>query len=263
MITFTAAPGIDVIASEVAIPGLGVVPANAFVLHASEPVLVDTGLVTESDEFMDALRSLIDIQTIRWIWLTHTDFDHTGSLHRLLNENAQLRVITSYLGVGIMGLSGTPLPIERAYMINDRQTITVGDRTLTAVKPPTFDNPVTTGFHDDASGAFFSADSFGALLQSVPQNAADLTADELRTGQVTWTTADSPWIHKVDPALLAKECNGIREMAPSNIFSAHLPPAPGTMIEQLIASIEAAPNAEPFCGPDQMALQQMLCTEAS
>jgi hypothetical protein len=41
--TYTAAPDIDVVTSNFPIPGFGVVPINAFVLHGSEPVLVDTG----------------------------------------------------------------------------------------------------------------------------------------------------------------------------------------------------------------------------
>ena len=159
-------------------------PINAFVLHGSEPVLVDTGTVVESDEFMAALRSVIDPADLQWIWLTHTDFDHIGTLHQLLAENPKLRVITTFLGVGIMSLSA-PLPMDRVYLVNPGQKITVGDRTLTAVKPPVFDNPSTTGFLDDKSGAFFSSDCFGALLQEVPQNAADLSADDLRDGQIT------------------------------------------------------------------------------
>ena len=41
--TYTAAPGIDVLTSSFPIPGFGLVPINAFVLHGPEPVLVDTG----------------------------------------------------------------------------------------------------------------------------------------------------------------------------------------------------------------------------
>ena len=165
--TYKATPDIDVLTSNIAIPGLGLVPVNAFVLHGSEPVLVDTGAVIERDDFMAALRSVIDPADLKWIWLTHTDFDHIGTLHQLLAENPQLRVITTFLGVGIMGLSD-PLPMDRVYLVNPGQTITVGDRTLTAIKPPIFDNPSTTGFHDEKSGAFFSSDCFGALLQAVP-----------------------------------------------------------------------------------------------
>lgn len=258
MITTTQpAAGIDVLTSIVSIPGMGNIPINAFVLHGPSPLLVDTGSIVDSDEFMTALRSVIDPSDLQWIWLTHTDFDHIGSLHRLLAENPHLRVITSFLGVGIMGLFN-PLPMDRVFLINPGQKITIGDRTLTAVKPPTYDNPVTTGFHDDKSGALFSADCFGAVLAEIPQSAADVSDDELRQGQVLWATADSTWLHNVDTTLFTKELNTIRDMAPTMVFSAHLPAAPGHMTEQLLKSLESAPTAHPFIGPDQAALEQML-----
>ncbi len=94
--TYEAAPDIDVLTSSFPVPGFGLIPINAFVLHAAEPVLIDTGAVVESDDFMTALQSVIDPADLRWIWLTHTDFDHIGSLHRLLGENPQIRVITTY-----------------------------------------------------------------------------------------------------------------------------------------------------------------------
>ncbi len=192
------------------IPGLGLVPVNAFVLHGSEPVLVDTGTVGERDEFMTALQSVIDPADLQWIWLTHTDFDHIGNVHRLLAENPQIRVITTFLGVGIMGLA-EGLPMDRVYLVNPGQKITVGDRTLTAIKPPVFDNPSTTGFLDDKTGTLFSSDCFGALLQEVPENAADLSDDDLRDGQVLWATVDSPWLHKVDRTAFARELDAHRE----------------------------------------------------
>jgi flavorubredoxin len=255
--SYKASSDIDVLTSSFAIPGFGLVPINAFVLHGPEPVLVDTGAVVESEEFMTALRSVIDPADLKWIWLTHTDFDHIGALHQLLAENQQIRVITTFLGVGIMTLSA-PLPMDRVHLLNAGQQVMVGDRTLTAVRPPTFDNPVTTGFHDDKSGALFSSDCFGALLSAVPQRADDLSDEELRQGQVFWATVDSPWLHKVDPAVFAKELNAIRQMDPTMVLSSHLPAAPGSMLERLISSLEAAPSAQPFVGPDQAALEQML-----
>ncbi len=255
--TYKAAPDIDVLTSTFPIPGFGFIPLNAFVLHGPEPVLVDTGAVVESDEFIAALRTVIDPADLKWIWLTHTDFDHIGTLHQLLAENPQLRVITTYLGVGIMTTSA-PLPMDRIHLVNPGQKIAVGDRTLTAVKPPVFDNPSTTGFRDDKSGALFSSDCFGALLQAVPERADDLSDDELRQGQVFWATVDSPWLHKVDPAVFAKELNGVRELDPTMVLSSHLPAASGAMLERLLGSLEAAPSAQPFVGPDQAALEQML-----
>ncbi len=257
MDSYKAASDIEVITSNFPIPGFGLVPINAFVIKGSEPILVDTGAIVESQQFMSTLRSVIDPADLRWIWLTHTDSDHIGSLHQLLEENPKLRVITTFLGVGIMSLSA-PLPMDRVNFVNPGDKITVGDRTLTGVRPPAFDSPSTTGFYDDKSGAFFSSDCFGALLEAPPQNAADLSEKDLREGQVFWATVDSPWLHKADEGTLAKELNGIRAMEPSMILSSHLPAAGGDMTDRLLASLAAAPGAQPFVGPDQAALEAML-----
>jgi flavorubredoxin len=255
--SYEAAPDIEVLTSNFPIPGYGLVPINAFVLKGSEPILVDTGTVVEGAEFMTALRSVIDPADLKWIWLTHTDLDHIGSLHPLLAENPRIRVITTFLGVGIMSLSA-PLPMDRVYLVNPGQKVTLGDRTLTAVKPPAFDNPSTTGFYEERSGVLFSSDCFGALLSAVPRSAADLSDKDLREGQVFWATLDAPWLHKVDSGVFARELDNIRRMAPKMVLSSHLPAAPGAMTERLLASLAAAPGAQPFVGPDQAALEQML-----
>ena len=116
--TYTAAPGVDVITSTATIPGFGNLPVNAFVLHGAEPMLVETGSVVDAADFIDALGTVIHPLDLRWIWLSHTDFDHIGSLHTLLELNPQLRVITTFMGTGIMSQSGSPLPMDRVYLAN-------------------------------------------------------------------------------------------------------------------------------------------------
>lgn len=256
--SYKAASDIEVLTSNFPIPGFGFVPINAFVLKGSEPILVDTGTVAESADFMTALRSVIDPADLRWIWLTHTDYDHTGSLHELLAENPRIRVITTFLGVGIMSLTKTPLAMDRVHLVNPGQKVKVGERTLAAIKPPIFDNPSTTGFYDEKSGVLFSSDCFGALLSAVPRSARDLSEKELREGQVMWATIDSPWLQKVDRGALGRELESIRSMAPKMVLSSHLPAAPGEMTDRLLASVAAAPAAQPFVGPDQAALEEML-----
>ena len=255
--SYKAAPDIEVLTSDFPIPGFGLIPINAFVIKGSEPILVDTGAAVQSGDFMPALKSVIDPADLKWLWLTHTDFDHMGSLQQLLAENPKLRVITTFLGVGIMSLFA-PLPMDRVYLLNPGEKMNVGNRTLTAFRPPAFDNPSTTGFYDDKSGILFSSDCFGALLSKVPQNAADLSDADLRDGQIFWATVDSPWLHKADQGVLAKELDVIRKMAPKMILSSHLPAAPGSMTDRLLASLAAVPGARPFVGPNQAALEQML-----
>ena len=256
--TYRAAPDIDVVSSAATIADFGSLAINAFVMHGDEPMLVDTGTVAEADEFMTALRTVIDPADLRWIWLSHTDYDHIGALPQLLDENPRLRVITTFFAVGILGLSATPLPMDRVYLCNPGERITIGRRTLTAIKPPVYDNAVTTGFFDETSGILFSADCFGALLGDVPQDAADIPAAELRAGQTTWVTVDSPWIHGVDRTAFTGALEGMRSLAPSIVLSGHLPPAPGALLDPLLDTLAAAPDAAPFVGPDQPALEQIL-----
>jgi hypothetical protein len=256
--TYRAAPDIDVVSSTATIAGFGSLAINAFVMHGDEPLLVDTGAVVETDDFMTALRTVIDPAELRWIWLSHTDFDHIGSLHRLLDENPQLRVITTFFGMGIMGLSSTPLPLDRVRLVNPGERVRVGDRTLRAIKPPVYDNAVTTGFYDETSRALFSADCFGALLRDVPHSAADISDTDLRDGQTLWVTIDSPWIHDVDRKPFADHLAQIGGLDPTIVLSGHLPPAPGAMLGQLLGTLAAAPDAPTFVAPDHAMLEQML-----
>jgi metal-dependent hydrolase (beta-lactamase superfamily II) len=94
---YQAALGIEVLPAYFPIPGLGILPVNAFVLKAAEPVLVDTGLVPLSNEFMENLSAIIDPRDLRWLWLTHTDQDHIGSILGVL-EAAYLDRVYGDLG---------------------------------------------------------------------------------------------------------------------------------------------------------------------
>jgi flavorubredoxin len=257
MKTYKAAPDTHVITSNLPLPGLGCVPINAFVIDGAEPVLVDTGAVVQSEAFLKVLRSVIDPSALAWIWLTHTDADHVGSLHQLLAENPRLRVATTFLGVGIMGLFA-PLPMDRVYLVNPGETLKLRDRTLTAYRPPVFDNPSTTGLFDDKSRILFSSDCFGAALADPPERAADLTEKELHDGQVLWATIDAPWLHKADRGALATELEMVRRMEPAMILSSHLPAVGPTVIDRVLGAVADAPGAHPFVGPNQVALEQML-----
>ena len=69
---------------------------------------------------------------------------------------------------------------------------------------------------------------------------------------------DSPWLHKADEGTFAKELKVIRDMEPNMILRSHLPAAGGDMTERLLTSLADVPSAQPFVGPDQAALEQML-----
>ncbi|MDT4893000.1 MAG: hypothetical protein QOE97_2035 [Pseudonocardiales bacterium] len=251
---------VSVLNDQAEVPGLGFLPVNAFVLHAEQPLVIDTGLGLPDRGFLHALASVIDPEDVSWIWLTHPDRDHTGALFELLEAAPNARVITTFIGVGIMSTE-RPLPMDRVYLLNPGQSLDLGDRTITGVRPPLFDNAATVGFFDNSSGTFFSSDCFGAPMPTAEAAAAEdvgiLSAEELMNRQMLWTSVDSPWVHTADPVRFGATLDPIRVFDPSLILSTHLPPAAGRTAS-FLATASRAPGMEPFVGPDQAALEQML-----
>jgi flavorubredoxin len=247
---------IEIIPAHFPIPGAGYLPVNAFVIKAKEPVLVDTGMGIASEEFMKALESIIDLKDLRWIWLTHDDADHTGSIRKVLEAAPNVRLAANSLAVLRMS-TAWPVPMTRVHWLNTGDSINIGDRRLTAVRPPLFDNPTTIGIYDNKSDAFFSADCFGAILPSAVQNTEDLALEELAQGMISWASADSPWLHMVEPNGFKQALDKIRKIDPKLILSAHLPPAQ-RKTEQFLDCLDKVPTSTPFITPNQTALEQIL-----
>jgi flavorubredoxin len=237
------------------IPFYGLLPVNAFLLRSAQPALVDTGLSALRDPFMSHLRSLIDLKDLRWLWLTHTDADHMGNLLPILAEAPNLRLVTTFLGMGKMMLH--QLPLDRVYLLNPGQELDVGDRKLLCVKPPSFDAPETAGLFDTKTRVLFSADCFGALMKEPAETSADIAPDDLREGMVTWTTIDAPWLATADKSQWNLSLQRVRSLEPGVILSSHLPPAAG-ITETLLKHLASALTATPFTGPDQATLESLM-----
>lgn len=257
---FAAGPDTHVIPTYWPVPQAGTLPMNAFLLRAEEPVLVDTGVGVLGEAFLDALESLIDPADIRWIWLTHEDRDHTGSLQRLLELAPDARLATTFMAVGRMAPE-VPVPMDRLRIVNPGDVLNVGDRNLTAIRPPLYDSPATVGFLDDRTGTLFSSDCFGAPLPTPEEAAvtdvAEVAADTLAAGQLAWATVDSPWALLADPDQLRLAVDRIRALQPTTILSSHLPPV-RSRIDDVLKHAEAVPTAEPVPPMTQAELEALL-----
>ncbi|HEX4697838.1 MAG TPA: MBL fold metallo-hydrolase [Actinomycetes bacterium] len=248
---------VHVFPANLSIPGVGVLPINAFLLMAEDPVLVDTGIGFDSPEFLDAVSSIVPLDEIKWVWLTHDDADHTGSIQRIMELAPNARLVTHAMSALRMS-SWWDVPLHRVHAIRFGDELHVGDRTLTAVAPPLFDNPMSTGLLDQSTGALFTVDAFGALLPEATQRASDVPPEALAGGMVGWATSDSPWAHITDKAKFGEVLERVRAIAPSRIFSSHLPAADGSSMDEFIKILEMVPDAEPFAPPNAEQFGHMI-----
>jgi len=253
---FEATPDIAVLPFFHAIPGIGVLPVNTFVISAQEPVLVDTGMGLDTEPFMKGLRSVIDPRDLKWIWITHDDSDHVGSLQEVMEAAPDARLVINFVGASRMS-ADWHFPMDRVYFLNPGESLDVGDRKLTAVRPPSFDAPGVNGIFDEKAKVYFSVDACGAIIPSPAKDAADIATDELEAGFNIWHSVDAPWLHMVDQGKFAHVLDRIRELDPQLILSSHLPPARGNN-EELLRLLAAVPDTEPFVGPNQAAVEAMM-----
>jgi hypothetical protein len=247
---------VTVLPSRIEAPGVGILPVNSFVIHARQPVLVDSGMGVDRDAFLDALRAVIDPVALRWIWLTHDDSDHAANVEAVMEIAPDAKLATHAFSALRMATLW-PVPLTRVHALAPGDRLDLGDRSLIALRPPTFDNPMTTAAFDDRSRTLFSVDAFGALLPDVPETADDLAAADLSTGMTTWTTFDSPWTHISDRDAFGETLDQVARLDPARILSSHLPPAVGR-VGEFLKLVAAVPDAEPFVPPDAAAFDAIL-----
>lgn len=237
------------------LPGLGILPVNAFVIKAAEPILVDTGLSALRTPFLEALTRTIDPAALRWIWLSHMDADHLGNLEDILALAPHAKVVTNFLGMGKMILRN--FDISRVHLLEPGATIDAGDRTLVPLKPAYYDAPETVGFFDTRTRVLFSADAFGALMQEPQDEAAAIAPQALHDGMMTWTAIDAPWLGMVDGAAFGRVLASIERLDPTAIISGHLPVARG-ITRAMLGSLSRAVSAGKIAAPDHDTIERLM-----
>ena len=246
--SYRAGSDVVVLPTHLDVPGVGTLLVNSFVLLAEQPVLVDTGLAVDRDEFLAALRSVIDPAELQWVWLTHDDTDHTGNVQAVMELAPDARLATHALGALRMS-TWWPVPLDRVHALAPGDRIDLGDRVITALVPPTYDNPTSTAIFDESTSTFFCVDSFGAILPGAIQDVADITEEELVGGMTAWGTFDAPWLHLADRGRFDGVLDGVRRLDPQRVFPSHLPAATGR-VDQFLKVLSSVPDAEPFVPPD-------------
>lgn len=103
---------------------------NSYLLKTSVGVvLFETVKEKFFDEYLDKLKELVDISDIKYIVISHTEPDHSGSLKKLMDLNPNIEVISSMIASKY--LSEIVNEKFNSRIVKDNEVISLGNKTLT------------------------------------------------------------------------------------------------------------------------------------
>ncbi|MDK2800857.1 MAG: hypothetical protein PWP27_2124 [Clostridiales bacterium] len=133
---------------------------NAYLIKGEEKVaLVETVHTTFFDEYLDNIRSIVDIHDIDYVILNHTEPDHSGSLKYLLRENPNIKVIGSMAANKY--LQGIVNNAFESQVVRDGDTIDLGGKTLRFIIAPFLHWPDSMFTYIEEDNLLFSCDFLG------------------------------------------------------------------------------------------------------
>ena len=217
---------------------------NSLVIRAAEPVIVDTGMVTDRTTFFEDVFSLVEPRDVRWIYLTHDDDDHSGNLMEALERCPNAAVVMSW-GARGRTCAAFGIPHQRVRTVDHGQGLDVGDRTLQAVRPPVFDNAYTRGLFDPTTRVYFAADAFCAPMPAEPVDRVDEMPEQMWAEGFAFFHHNSlcPWITMVDAAKYEVEVAKLAAIGAEVITSAHGPTITSGSLDRAFALLAGLPTA--------------------
>ncbi len=103
---------------------------------------------------------------LRWVFLSHDDEDHHGSLRSCSRCARRATLVTTGRHrADVRLVRGDARP--DAVGCTTADALDIGDRTLRAIRPPAYESPTTRALFDPTSGVFWSSDAFATRCRRI------------------------------------------------------------------------------------------------
>ena len=136
---------------------------NAYLIKGSEKTaLLDTVDPTKEEELISNLKKL-GIKGIDYVIAHHAEQDHSGAIPAILKAYPEAKVVTNPK-CKVMLMDLLLVPDEKFITVNDRETLSLGDKTLEFIFTPWVHWPETMITFLQEDKILFSCDFFGSHL---------------------------------------------------------------------------------------------------
>lgn len=232
------------------------VALNSLVIRAAEPVVVDTGMAENRDQFLADVFSLVEPADIRWVFISHDDVDHTGNVNALMAAAPNATLVVNWFITERMGGS-LDVPLTRQRWVGDGEGLDAGDRILQAIRPPVFDAPTTRGLYDPTTGVYWASDSFATPMLTPVRSVDHIDTAFWVEGIHTFARYVSPWLTLTDDDRFQATVDRVAGLAPAVMAGCHTPAIAGARVASAIAATRQSPSANVADQPDQAVLEQI------
>ncbi|MFC2162187.1 FprA family A-type flavoprotein [Candidatus Altiarchaeota archaeon] len=138
---------------------------NAYIVRGSEKTaLIDTVDPTKTSELLKNLAGL-DLPSIDYLIVNHAEQDHSGSIPDILEKYPGIKVVTNAKCAEFIK-DLLEIQEDRITTVQDRQTLSLGDKTLEFIITPWVHWPETMITYLREDRILFSCDLFGSHLAS-------------------------------------------------------------------------------------------------
>jgi flavorubredoxin len=233
------------------------VPANTMVIRGAEPVVVDTGAPVHRELWLEKTFSVVEPEDVRWVFLSHDDGDHTGSLEEVLARCPNATLVTNFFSMERLGLDARFFPPQRMKWVNEGESLDVGDRTLHLFKPPIFDGPTTRGLYDPTTATMWAVDSFACLTPG-SLDVHELPREHVAENMPAMNSLVSPWHQWLDPVAYRRHVDDVEALGVLTVASAHGPVLTGDAVREAFEGARALAGRPLIPGPGQELLDEII-----
>ena len=136
---------------------------NSYLIKGSEKTaLIDTVDPTMEDVLINHLNQL-GVENIDYVVANHAEQDHSGAIPQVLGKYPEAKVVCTPKCKGML-VDLLMIPEEKFITVNDKETISLGDRTLEFIHAPWVHWPETMLTYLREDKILFPCDFFGSHL---------------------------------------------------------------------------------------------------
>ena len=132
---------------------------NTYLIADKSNAIIDLAPAAKAQEFLDQISQLTDVSQVEYLIMHHMEPDHTGALNILLQRAPNITILCSRKMKDMLATFYKVTQNVRS--VEDGETISLGETSLTFVLAPLLHWPETMVTYDSGRQILFSCDAFG------------------------------------------------------------------------------------------------------